>query len=157
MVYAKLFGVINHDDAVTHDDTHQRDNAQRAGYAHFLPHDKHTRGCAQQRKQQRQHDNHRHANVFEVEQQDGEYHHDRNNQSAINLRLGFQVFFPLSAHSHRHSLRQLNLIYLVNHLVGNVVEVQTAFGVGHNRHRTDAVTVVNGGVSPVGRHLSNLS
>ena len=92
-----------------------------------------------------------------MEQQDGEDNHHRDGQTAIYLWLGFLVFLPLTSNSHGHSLWKFNLIHLVYHLIRYVVEVQTAFGVGHNRHRTNAVAMVNGGVCPVGRHLSHLS
>ena len=51
MMHAELFGIVYHDDTVTHDDTHQRDNAQYAGNTHLLSHDEYARGSTQQREQ----------------------------------------------------------------------------------------------------------
>ena len=105
--FLHLGGIVEEDDAVTHQYTHQRyeaeDGSHRDGYAS----DKDTHRRAEDAQRQTHHDEHGLADLAEVPQQYEEDDGNRDNQRTDNLRGGLLVVFILTADLQLHVFGQL--------------------------------------------------
>ena len=150
--------MLEDENLVTHDHSHQRDESEDGGQAEGAVHQSKTDERTGNHQRESSHADQRDAVFLEVEQQEEEHDNLCNHDAADNLGHGLVTVFYLAAHLAAHALRQLNLVL---HDIDNLF----LDGSGEDslrklcRHGDAALasTVHDAALAPLRTHVGNLS
>ena len=103
---------------VTHNHSHQRDEAEDGGQTECTVHESQADECSRYHQCESSHTYQCDAVLLEVEEQEEEHDNHCNRDTADNLRHGLVAVFYLTAHLAAHALRQLDILL---HDAGNLL------------------------------------
>ena len=150
--------VLENQDFVTHNHSHQRDESEDRGQTKGAIHQSETNERSRNHQSQSCHTNGGNTILLEVEQQE-EVHDDQCNGDATNnLRHGLVAIFYLAAHLGTDALWQF---YLLVHHTGNLLlyrcGIYALCKLGSNGDTTFATTMHDATLAPLGLHLGYLT
>ena len=105
-----LSGIVEEDDAVTHQNTHQRHKTEDSSHGDGHTSEEDTRSRAENTQRQANHDQHGLADTLEVPEQYEEDDGNGDDQGTGNLRSGVFIIIILTAYLHLHAFGQLETL-----------------------------------------------
>ena len=157
LAVVQLFGIIEHNDAIAHQDAHQTHHAQDSRETELHAQDLEAGGRTKDAEAHRGQIDKSQRYAAEMENEDGKDDEYGNGYTADDHRQGMGVFFAHTAHTELHARWQAVCGDGTKGLSGEVVLVFATTRLGHDREGAEAATAHNLVASPYGLNVGNLT